>query len=232
MCKEIEMLDRVHSHLLHKKIKEMRPKRNSFLQTIKNKQGKSLVDKEEIMERWAEYVEELYKDESRSEAYMGELEEVGCSIISEEIAHMIKKLPKGRACGIENIPEELIQSMGEKGMEIMVKLINKIYNSDYIPDDFRKSIFIPVPKVNRAQECNDFRTIALISHASKILLHLIKRRIAPIIERQLADSQMGFRKGKGTRDAIFQLRIINERITQMNMEGLKQGKKIKKHLIE
>ena len=49
MCMEIEMLDRVHSHLLHKKIKEMRPKGNSFLQTIKNKQGKSLVEKEEVM---------------------------------------------------------------------------------------------------------------------------------------------------------------------------------------
>ena len=225
MCKEIEMLDRVHSHLLHKKIKEMRPKGNSFLQTIKNKQGKSLVEKDEVMERWAEYVEELYKDESRSVAYMGELREVGCSITSEEIAHVIKELPKGKACGIDNIPAELLQSMGEKGMEIMVKLINKIYNSGYIPEDFRKSIFIPVPKVSRAQECNDFRTIALISHASKILLHLIKRRIAPIIERQLADSQMGFRKGKGTRDAIFQLRMITERVTQMNMEVLYQGKK-------
>ena len=69
--------------------------------------------------------------------------------------------------------------------------INKIYKSGYIPEDFRESIF--VPKVSKAQECGDFRTIALISHASKILLQLIKRRITPIIERLLGDSQMGFR---------------------------------------
>ena len=74
------------------------------------------------------------------------------------------------------------------------------------------------------QECTDFRTITLISHASKVLLHVIKRRIAPIIERQLGDSQMGFRKGKGTRDAIFQLRMISERITQMIKEKEVQGK--------
>ena len=80
-------------------------------------------------------------------------------------------------------------------------------------------------KVSKAQECDDFRTIALISHASKVLLHLIKRRITPIIERQLGDSQMGFRKGKGTRDAIFQLRMISERITQMDREKEIQGKK-------
>src|SRR5206468_4088727 len=87
-----------------------------------------------------------------------------------------------------------------------------------------ESIFVPIPKVSKAQECGDFRTIALISHASKILLHLIKRRITPIIERQLGDSQMDFRKGKGTRDAIFHLRMISERITQMNKEKEIQGK--------
>src|SRR5206468_11580815 len=101
--------------------------------------------------------------------------------------------------------------MGEKGIEIMTSLINKIFRSGYIPEDFRNSIFVPFPKVGRAQECNDFRTIALISHASTVLLHLIKRRITPIIERQLGGSQMGFRKGKDTRGAIFQLRIISER---------------------
>src|SRR5206468_679923 len=102
--------------------------------------------------------------------------------------------------------------------------LNKIYQSGSIPEDFRKSIFVPIPKVSKAQECSDFRTIALISHASKALLHVIKRRITPIIERQLGDSQMGFRKGKGTRDAIFQLRRISERITQMNKEKEIQGK--------
>src|SRR6266516_4305149 len=115
--------------------------------------------------------------------------------------------------------------MGEKGVEIMKSLINKIYKSGYIPEDFRNSIFVLLPKVSRAQEYSAFRTIALISHASKVLSHLIKRRITPIIERQLGESQMGFRKGKGTRDAIFQLTMIRERITQMNTEKEIQGKK-------
>ena len=125
---------------------------------------------------------------------------------------MIKDLPKGKACGSDNMSAELLQSVGEKGIEIMTNLINKIFRSGYILEDFRNSIFVPFSKVSRAQECNDFRTIALISHASKVLLHLIKRRITPIIERQLGDSQMGFRKGKGTRYAIFQLRMISERM--------------------
>src|SRR6267154_296926 len=69
-CKKIEMLDKVHSQLLYQKIKELRPKGNGMLQTIKSKQGKSLLEKDEVMERWAEYVEELYKDENRGEADM------------------------------------------------------------------------------------------------------------------------------------------------------------------
>ena len=93
--------------------------------------------------------------------------------------------------------------MGERGVQIMTRLINKIYQSGYIPEDFRKSIFVPIPEVGGAQECSGFGAVALISRASKVLMHVIKRRVTPIIERQLGDSQMGFRKGKGTRDAIF-----------------------------
>src|SRR3989442_5528669 len=179
------------------------------------------------MERWAEYVEELYKDENRGVdniIEMSQKENEACTISSEDIEAVIRDLPKGKASGSDNISAELLQGMGEKGMQIMTSLINKIYQSGSIPEDFRKSIVVPIPKVSKAQECSEFRTIALISHASKVLLHVIKRRITPIIERQLGDSQMGFRKGKGTRDAIFQLRMISERITQMNKEKEIQGK--------
>src|SRR3989442_14836866 len=164
------------------------------------------MDKYEVMERWAEYMEELYKDENRGVDDindMGQMENEVYTICSKEIEAVIRDLPKGKACGSDNISAELLHCMGEKGILIMTRLINKIYKSGHIPEDFRESIFVPISKVSKAQECGDFRTIALISHASKILLHLIKRRITPIIGRQLGDSQMGFRKGKGTRDAIF-----------------------------
>src|SRR3989442_13303314 len=157
---------------------------------------------------------------------MSQMENEVYTICSEEIEAVIRDLPKGKACGSDNISAELLQCMREKGIQIMTRLINKIYKLGDIPEDFRESIFVPIPKVSKAQECGDFRTIALISHASKVLLHLIKRRITPIIERQLGDSQMGFRNGKGTRDAIFQLRTINERITQMKREKEVQAKMI------
>src|SRR6267154_1840924 len=180
------------------------------------------------MERWAEYAEEVYKDENRGKADVSDVVNEVYAITSDKIETVIKDSPKGKTCGDDNISAELLQGMGEKGLEVMTSLINKIYKSGYIPEDFRKSIFVPFSKICRTQECNDFRTIALISHASKMLLHLIKRRITSIIERQLGDSQMGFRKGKGTRDAIFHLRMISERVTQMNREKELQGKKTTK----
>ena len=146
---------------------------------------------------------------------MGDLVNEVYTISSDEISTVIKALPKEKACGKDNISAELLQCMGEEGLEIMTKLINKIYRSGVIPEDFRNSIFVPIPKVSKAQDCSDYRTIALISHASKILLHLIKKRITPVVERHLGESQMGFRKGKGTRDAIFQLRMIGERVLEM-----------------
>jgi len=160
-------------------------------------------------------VEELYDENNRREADMGDLVNEVYNISAEEIRDIIKVLPKKKACSEDNISAELLQCMGEEEIETIARLINMIYRSGYIQEDFRKSIFVPIPKINKAQDCSDFRTIALIYHASKFLLHLIKRRITPVIERQIADSQMGFRKGKGTRDAIYQLRMISERSIQV-----------------
>ena len=213
-CMEIEELDKTHSNLLFQKVKDLQMKRNRCVQQIRDKQGRLLCTKEEGLNRWAEYVEELYEDVDRTAIENdGTLEDY--VICEEEVSSIIKKLPKGKSCGSDGIPAEMLQWMGDKGLSAITKLMNRIYSTGYIPDDFRKSIFVPIPKVARAQECGDFRTIALISHASKILLQLIKRRITPGIERQLGENQMGFRKGKGTRDAIFQLRIIGERYRQV-----------------
>ena len=97
---------------------------------------------------------------------MGDLVNEVYNISAEEIRDIIKELPKKKACSEDNISAELLQCMGEEGLETIARLIiNMIYKSGYIPEDFRKSIFVPIPKINKAQDCCDFRTIALIPHA-------------------------------------------------------------------
>jgi len=218
-CEEIEKLEATHNPLLYKKIKEMFPKKHTTTQLIKDKDGNFLYEPTKILERWAEYVEELYddiRDDSTVDIVTQEM-----SIITElEVKSVIQKLSRNKATGSDNIPAEFLQSLGERGLQVITKLMNKIYNTGIIPDDFLQNIFITIPKVNGAQECSDYRTISLISHTSKILLQLINNRITPIIERHLSDRQMGFRKGKGTRDAIFQLRTISERAIQVNKNNI------------
>ena len=108
------MLDRTHNQLLYKKMQEMRPRRNRMVQMIKSKQGNCIMDKEEALERWAEYMEELYSNGNRRDADMGDLVHEVYTISSEEIETVIKKLPKGKACGSDNIAAELLQSMERK----------------------------------------------------------------------------------------------------------------------
>src|SRR5206468_2336831 len=115
------------------------------------------------MERWAECVEELYRDETRGQDASidkSQMESEVYTISSEEIEAVIRDLPKGKACGSDNISAEVLQCMGERDIQIMTRLINKICQSGFIPEDFRESIFVPIPKVSKAQECSDFRTIA------------------------------------------------------------------------
>ena len=211
-CKELEDLDKTHSKLLHRKIKEFQPTKVYSRQNICNEAGEVLHSPEEIVKRWTEYVEGLYRCEERSdaEAQNKETEEY-CVISEEEIKDIIKTLPNNKSCGTDEIPAEFLKNIGAKGTELITKIINKIYNTGEIPNDFLQSMFVPLPKVPKARNCSDYRTISLISHTSKILLNVMKSRITPIIEEFLGESQMGFRKGRGTRDAIFQLQTICER---------------------
>ena len=131
-CEEIEKLDTAHSKLLHKKINELQPQGSRIKPIIKDKQGTEIMDKEGVLKRWAEYVEELYEDRSKEEADMGDLVNEKYTISSYEISIIINKLPKKKACGIDGISAELLQGIGEKGLELITKLINMIYKSRHI----------------------------------------------------------------------------------------------------
>ena len=106
--------------------------------------------------------------------------------MDQEIRDIIETIPKNKATGCDQIPIELIQCLGEDGKQVIVDLVQKIYNDEELPPDFVNNIFILLPKSSKAVRCEDHRTISLISHTAKIVLNLIKNRIAPIIEQQLS----------------------------------------------
>ncbi|KAI5735070.1 hypothetical protein M8J77_013749 [Diaphorina citri] len=173
--------------------------------------GNELFEPESILKRWAEYCENLYKDE-RPDLTATPIEDNDIPEFTiNQIKHVIKRLNNKKSPGPDDIPAEFLKLMDGVGLGIITDMINSIYARGMIPKDFLQSIFIPLPKVSKAKNCADFRTISLISHTSKILLYLIKDRIYNIIEANLTETQMGFRGGKGCRDAISAMRILLEK---------------------
>ena len=89
--------------------------------------------------------------------------------------------------------------------------MSSIWKTQQWPQDWKKSVFITIPKKGNAKECPDYCTIALISHASKVMLKILQARFQQYVNRELPDVQAGFRKGRGTRDQIANIRQIIEK---------------------
>jgi len=116
----------------------------------------------------------------------------------------------GKAPGIDGIlaPAELLKALGSRGKQELYEIYNNIYNSGEWPWDVLESIIIPTEKKNGAQECMDFRTISLISHASKLLRNILARMLESKAESFLELDQYDFKRGCGTRDAIAAMQVV------------------------
>ena len=90
-------------------------------------------------------------------------------------------------------------------------ICQQIWKTQQWPQDWKRSVFIPIPKKGNAKECSNYRTIALISHASKVMLKILQARLQQYVNHELPDVQAGLRKGRGTRDSIANIRWIIEK---------------------
>ena len=106
-----------------------------------------------------------------------------------------------KASGGDGIPVELFQILND-AVKVLHSICQQIWKTQQWPQDWKRSVFIPVPKKGNAKECSNYRTIALISHASKVMLKILQARLQQYVNRELPDVQAGFRKGRGTRDQI------------------------------
>jgi hypothetical protein len=136
----------------------------------------------------------------------------------EEFDKALKNLKNKKAAGIDGIQAELWKEAGEEVKNRLFQIIRDIYATGEMPEDYIKSIIIPIPKKAAAKKCEEFRTISLLSHASKILTKIIFQRIESKIEQSLTEDQFGFRKNRGTREAILALRIIIQKRIRKNKQ--------------
>ena len=104
-------------------------------------------------------------------------------------------LKKGKSAGVDNIPAELVQAEGEAMIDILTSICNKIWKIEW-PTTWTQSLVITLPKNGNLQLCQNYRTVSLISHPSKVMLKII--RLQPQAEEVIADEQAGFRAGRST----------------------------------
>ena len=210
-CAELEKAIRHgHTRALFTHVKQARaPFAARKASAIKDSDGTILQEEEQIKRRWRDYTEELYAgNPSIQLTDQSSQTDQEPGVLEEEVKWALKQLPNRKAPGTDNLPAELLKPVPVK---ILTKLCQKIWTTKSWPKDWTRSVFVTLPKKGDLQECSNYRTIALISHASKILLKIIQNRIAAIVERELPDVQAGFRKGRGTRDQIANLRWIMEK---------------------
>ena len=111
----------------------------------------------------------------------------------------------------DGIPAELFQVLKDDAMKVLHSICKQIWKTQQWPQDWKRSVFIPVPKNGNAKEYSDYCTIALISHHSKVMFKILQMRFQQYMNQERPDVQAGFRKGRGTRDQIANIHWIIEK---------------------
>ena len=135
-------------------------------------------------------------------------------ILECEVKWALESITMNKASGGDGIPVELFQILGHDAVKVLQSISQQIWKTQQWPQDWKRSVFIPIPKKANAKECSNYCTIALISHASKVKLKILQAFIYSLqqyMNHKLSDVQAGFRKGKGTRNQIANINWIIEK---------------------
>ena len=127
-------------------------------------------------------------------------------ILECEVKWALGSITTNKAGGGDGIPVEQFQILNDYAVKVLHSISQQIWKTQQWPQDWKRSVFIPVPKKAVLKECSDYCTIALISHASKVMLKILQVRLQQYMNHELPDIQAGFRKGRGTRDQIANIR--------------------------
>ena len=123
-------------------------------------------------------------------------------ILECEVKWALESITMNKASGGDGIPVELCQILKRDAVKVLHSICQQIWTGNLWPRDWKRLVFIPIPKKGNAKEGSNYHTIALISHASKVVLKILQARLQQYVNRELPDVQAGFRKGRGTRDQI------------------------------
>ena len=197
---------------LFKIIRDTKGTFHTKMGTIKDRNGRDLTEAEDT-KKWQEYTAELYKkDLNDPDNHNDVITHLQPDILECEVKWALGSITTNKASGGDEIPVELFQILKDD-IIVLYSVWQQNWKTQQGPQDWKRSVFIPIPKKGNAKECSNYRTIALISHASKVMFKILQARLQQYVN-ELADVQAGFRKGRGTRDEIANICWIIEKVRE------------------
>ena len=177
--------------------------------TIKDRYSTDLTEAEDIKKRWQEYTEELNKrDLHDPDDHDGVITQLEPDILECEVKRALRNITANKDSEGNGIPTELFQILKDDAVKVLHPICQQVWTTQQWPQNWKRSVFIPIPKKGSAKECSNYHTIALISHACKVMLKILQSRLQQYVNHELPDVQSGFRKGRGTRDQIANIHWI------------------------
>ena len=178
---------------LFKKIRDIKGTFHAKMGTIKDRNSIDLTEAEDIKKMWQECTEELYKKDLHDiDNHNGVITHLEPDILECEVMWALGSITTNKASGGDGIPVELFQILKFDAVEVLHSICQQIQKTQQWPQDWKRSVFIPVPKNGSAKECSNYHTIALISHASKVMLKILQARLQQYMNQELPDVQAGF----------------------------------------
>ena len=146
--------------------------------SIKDKRDRDLTEVEDIKQRWQEYIEQLYKkylhDPDNHDGVTTHLEP---DILECEIKWALGRITMNKASGGDGIPVELFQILKDDAVKVLHSICQQIWKTQQWPQDWKRSVFIPIPKNSNPNKCSNYHTIVLISHTSKVMLKILQAKL-------------------------------------------------------
>ena len=162
---------------IFKKIRDTKGSFHEKKDTIKDGNGMDLTEAEDIKKRWQEYTEELYKKDLHDlDNHDGVITHLEPDILECEVKWTLEIITMNKVSVGDGIPVDLFKILKDVAVTVLHSIGQQIWKTQQWPQDWKRSIFIPIPKKGNAKECSNYHTIALISHASKVMLKILQDR--------------------------------------------------------
>jgi len=186
-CKEIEENNRMgKTRDLFKKFRDTRGTFHAKTGSIKDRNSRDLTEAEDINNKWQEYTEELYKTDLHDlDNHDGVITHLEPDILECEVKWALGSITMNKASGDDGIPVELFQILKDDALKVLHSICQHIWKTQQWPQDWKRSVFIPIPKKGNGKECSNYRTIVLISHASKVMLKILQARLQQYMNHEI-----------------------------------------------